>query len=72
MSSANPFEYWRLAGAAMMLEPFESIQRREFPLINFRSKSEWNRWSKHPTSNLNCYTAEVINVDDRVDIQYRQ
>ena len=38
--SSNPFEDWRPAGAAIMFELFESIHRREFPPINFLSKSE--------------------------------
>ena len=32
---ANPFEYWRPEGAAIMLELFGSIHRRAFPKINF-------------------------------------
>ena len=65
MHSSNPFKDWRLAGAAMVLEPSEKIHRRVFPPINFLSKSEWNRWSKRHTSDLNCSSAEVIDVDDR-------
>ena len=38
--SADPFEYWRPAGAAMMFEPFESIHWREFTPINFLSNLE--------------------------------
>ena len=38
--SANPFEDWRPVGAAMMLELFDSIHRREFPPINFLLKSD--------------------------------
>ena len=38
--SANTFEDWRPVGAAMMLEPFDSIHQREFPPINLLSKSE--------------------------------
>ena len=38
--SDNPFKDWRPAGAAIMLEPFDSIHRRSFPPINFLSKSE--------------------------------
>ena len=42
--SANPFEDWRPAEAAMMFEPFESIHRRAFPSIDFLSKLDWNLW----------------------------
>ena len=40
--SADLFEYWRPAGAAVMLElePFDIIHQREFSPINFLSKSE--------------------------------
>ena len=65
MHSSNSLKYWRLAGAVVVLEPSEKIQRRVFPPINFLSKSEWNRWSKRHTSDLNCSSAEVIDVDDR-------
>ena len=36
----NPLEDWRPAGAAIMLEPFYSIHRREFLQIDFLSDSE--------------------------------
>ena len=62
--SVNPFEDWRPAGAARMLEPFEIIDRREFPLINFQSKLEWNLWGRRPASGLNNSNANVIDVDD--------
>ena len=38
--SANPFEYWRPAGAAIMLVTFDNIHLRAFTPINFVSKSE--------------------------------
>ena len=38
--STNPFEEWSRAGAAMIFEPFDSIHRMAFPLINFLSKLE--------------------------------
>ena len=56
----------------MILEPFHRIHRREFPLTNFLLKSEWNHWGKCPASDLNCSSAEVIDVDDRYDIPYSQ
>ena len=37
--SANTFEDWRPEGAAIVLEPFDSIHRRAFSPINFLSKS---------------------------------
>ena len=70
--SANPFEDWCPAGAAIMLEPFDNIHRRAFPPINFLSKLEWNRWGRRPTSALKCYIAEVIDVDDSEEILYIQ
>ena len=70
--SANPFEYWRPAGAAIMLEPFDSIHRREFLQIDFLSDSEWNQWGSQPTSTLNCSSAKFIAVDDSEDIPYSQ
>ena len=66
--SANPFEDCRPAGAAMMLETFDNIHPREFPLINFLLKSEWNRWGRRPASALNSSNAEVIDVDDSDEI----
>ena len=72
LRSANPFEDWRPAGAAIMFEPFESIHRRTFPPINFLSKSEWNLWGRHTTSALNNYSEDVIDVDDKEDIPYNQ
>ena len=68
--SANPFKDWRPLWALIMLETFDSIPRREFWPINFLSKSEWNRWGRHPASTLNCSSAEVIEVDDSEDIPY--
>ena len=70
--SSNPFEYLRPEGSAMMLEPFKRIQRRALPPINFLSKSDCNRWVKHPASYLNCYSVEEIDFDDRDDILYSQ
>ena len=70
--SANSFEDWRPAGAAIMFEPFDSIHRRSFPLINFLSNSEWNLWVRRPTSALNNSSTDVINVDDKDDIPYNQ
>ena len=70
--SASPFEDWRPAGAAFMFEPFESIHRREFPPINFLSKSDWNLWGRRTESALNNYRADVIDVDDKDDIPYNQ
>ena len=64
VSFANPFEDWRPAEAAIMFESFESIHWREFPPINFLSKSEWNQLGSHPASALNNSSADVINVDD--------
>ena len=69
--SADPFIYWRPAGAMMMFEPFERIQNREFPPINFLSKSEWNRLGKRPASYLYFSSAEVIDFYDRYDIPYK-
>ena len=66
--SASPFEDWSPAGAAMMLEPFDNINRREFTLFNLLSKSEWNRWGRRPASTLNIFNAEFIDVDDSDDI----
>ena len=56
----------------MMFDPFERIQRRAFLPINFMSKSEWNRMGRRPVSDLNCYSAEVMYVDDIDDIPYSQ
>ena len=64
MRSTNPLEDWRPAGAAMMLEPFDSIHQRSFPPINFLSKLERNLWGRCPASSLNNYNADVIDVDD--------
>ena len=72
MRSANTFKDWRQEGAAMMLEPFERIQSRKFPPINFMSKLECNRLGKLPASDLNCSSVEVIDVDDRDNIPYSQ
>ena len=69
---ANPFEDWRPAGAAIMLELFDNIHQRAFPLINFLSKLEWNRWGRCPASALKCSIAEVIYVGDSEDILYSQ
>ena len=66
--SAKPFEDWRPDGTEMMLEPFDIIHRRIFPLINFLSKSEWNLWGRHAASALNSYNDNVIDVDDNDDI----
>ena len=68
MRSTNPSEDWQPAGAAMMLEPFDSIHRRAFPPINFLSKLEQNLWDRRPTSALNNYNADVIDMDDNDDI----
>ena len=68
--SVNPFEYWRPDGAGIMFEPFDSTHRRAFPPINFLSKLECNLWGRHPASVLNNSSADVINVDDKDDIQY--
>ena len=70
--SANPFQYWRPLGAVVMLEPFNIIHRMAFSPISFLSKSEWNRWGRHPTSTLNCSSAEVLDVDDIGDILHIQ
>ena len=66
--SANPFEYWCPAEAAMILEPFDSIHRREFLPINFLSESEWNWWGRRPASALDSSNAEVIGVDNSDNI----
>ena len=70
--SDNPFEDWSPAGAAIMLEPFDSIHQRAFPPINFLSKSEWNRWGRRPGYALNFSSAEVIDVGYGEDIPYSQ
>ena len=57
MRSANPFEDWRLDGAAMIFDPFERIQRRAFPHIIFLSKSEWKRLGKRPASDFKFSSA---------------
>ena len=72
VSSDHPYEDWRPEGAVMMLEPFERIQHREFPPINFLLKLEWKRWGNRPASDLNFYSAEVMDVDDRDNILYSQ
>ena len=56
----------------MMLEPFKRIQCRSFPPINLLLNLEWNRWGKRPASDLNCPSAEVIDIDDRDYILYSQ
>ena len=48
-----------------MFHPLARIHGSAFHHISFLSKSEWNRWSKRHTSDLNCSSAEVIDVDDR-------
>ena len=68
--SANLFMDWRPVGATVMFYPFERIQRSAFPLINFLSKSKCNRLGKRPVSDLKCFSAEVMDVDDRDDIPY--
>ena len=55
-----------------MSETFDSIHQRGFPQINFLSKLEWNWWGRCPASGFNCYSAEVIEVDDSEDIPYSQ
>ena len=70
--SANPFEDWWPSGAAIMLEPFDSIHRRAFPSINFLSKSEWNLWGKRPASSLNSSNANVMDVYDNYNIPHIQ
>ena len=70
--SDNPFEDWRPAGASIMFEPFESIHQRAFPPINFLSKSEWKLWGRRPASALNNSSADIINVDDKDNIPYKQ
>ena len=60
--SYNPFETWRQAGGAMMLEPFDIIHQRAFPTIDFLSKSDWNLWGRRPAYALNSYNADVIDV----------
>ena len=72
VSSYNPFEDWRLAGAAIIFEPFDSIHRRAFPPINLLSKLEWNLWGRRPAYALNNSSADVIAVDDKDDIPYNQ
>ena len=66
--SANSFKDWHPAGAEIVLETFDNIHQREFPPINFLSKSEWNRWGRHPAYVLNISKAEVIDVDDSNDV----
>ena len=70
--SADPFEDWRPAGAVIMFEPFASIHRREFPPINFLSKSECNLWGRLPASDLNNSSVDVIEVDYNDNIPYTQ
>ena len=70
--SSNPFEYWRPAGAAIMLELFDIIYRWAFPPINFLSNSEWNWWGRRPESPLSFSSAEVIDMDNSEDIPYSQ
>ena len=72
MCSANPFEDWRPAGAAIMFETFESIHLRAFPPINFLSKLEWNLLRRRPASGLNNSGADVIGVYDKDDIPYNK
>ena len=54
----------------MMFDLFESIQSREFTPINFLSTSEWKLLGKRPDSNLKFSCEEVIDVEDKDDIQY--
>ena len=70
--SDNIFKKWCPEGAAIILEPFKRIHRREFPLINLLSKLDWNWWGRRPASDLNCSSAEVIDVDDSEEILYIQ
>ena len=70
--SDNPSEYWSPAGAAIMLEPFDSIHWRVFTPVNLLLKSDWNCWVRLPTSALKCSSAEVIDVYDSEDILYIQ
>ena len=70
--SVDPFKDGCTAVDAMTLKPFERIQCREFPTITFLSKPEWNRWDKRPASDLNCSSAEVMDVDGRYNIPYKQ
>ena len=56
----------------MIFDTFEKKKCREFPRINFMSKSEWNRLGKRPASALNCYGVEVMGVYYRDEILYIQ
>ena len=55
----------------MIFDTFEKKKCREFPRINFMSKSEWNRLGKRPASYLYFSSAEVIDFYDRYDIPYK-
>ena len=68
----NPFEDWRPAGVAIMLELLDNIHWRSFPLINLLSKLEWNRWGMRTVFALNCSNAEVKDVDVSDNILYIQ
>ena len=72
MRSDNPFKDWRTEGAEIILEPFDIIHQRAFPLINLLSKSESNWWGSFTTSALNCSIAEATDMDDSEDIPYSQ
>ena len=56
----------------MVFDPFESIQSRALPPINFLSNLEWKHLGKRPTYYLDFFSAEVMDVDDREDIPYNQ
>ena len=70
--SADSFKYWRKAEYAIMFDPLERIQSRDFPPIIFMSKLEWNHLGNFHASDLKVYSAEVIDVDDKGDIPYIQ
>ena len=60
--SANPFEDWHPAGAAIMFDLLAKIQHSAFPPISFLSKLEWKRLGNCTHYYLKMSSAEVMDV----------
>ena len=56
----------------MMFDPLENIQPCDFLPKTFMLKSEWNRLGNFPVSDLKVSSEEVIDVEYKNKIPYRQ
>ena len=70
--SDNPFEDWRPAGAAIIVDLLSRIQRSALPPIHFLLKLEWDHLGHCFAYDSRVSILEVINVEDNYDIPYNQ